>query len=337
MAKWGEGDPRWIVEERPDATNVNNWHWTEKNASFWSQNLLRELLNDLIIEGEIGQCKVNEITKVSGEAVANNRKGKLIFFYEWEISLKWKGQHKESDTEIEGTAEIPNLSEENDPSEVDVNVSVTTTDIFSEQLKDLMRTIGMQKIREKLAEYIKRLKDEFSQGMILPTKEQAKTTSNVLKVTPSKQVYTTSDDNVERKAVRLDLTELNMTESFKCKAEEFFRALTIKEMVQAFTQGPCQLELTEGGKFSLFDGNVYGTFVELIPNEKIVQKWRFKNWPSGHYSDVILEIIEREDSTEVKLTQKGVPRNELEQTREGWKNYYWQSMKRVFGFGAMLF
>lgn len=27
MAKWGHGDPRWIVEERADATNVNNWHW----------------------------------------------------------------------------------------------------------------------------------------------------------------------------------------------------------------------------------------------------------------------------------------------------------------------
>ena len=37
MAKWGEGDPRWIVEERPDATNVNNWHWTEKNADQWSK------------------------------------------------------------------------------------------------------------------------------------------------------------------------------------------------------------------------------------------------------------------------------------------------------------
>ena len=24
MAKWGEGDQRWIVEERPDDTNVNN-------------------------------------------------------------------------------------------------------------------------------------------------------------------------------------------------------------------------------------------------------------------------------------------------------------------------
>ena len=41
MAKWGEGDPRWIVEERPDATNVNNWHWSEKNADNWSKQKLK--------------------------------------------------------------------------------------------------------------------------------------------------------------------------------------------------------------------------------------------------------------------------------------------------------
>lgn len=33
MAKWGEGDPRWIVEERADAKNVNNWHWYVKTLS----------------------------------------------------------------------------------------------------------------------------------------------------------------------------------------------------------------------------------------------------------------------------------------------------------------
>ena len=27
MAKWGEGDPRWKVEERNDGHNVNGWHW----------------------------------------------------------------------------------------------------------------------------------------------------------------------------------------------------------------------------------------------------------------------------------------------------------------------
>ena len=27
MAKIGEGDPRWIVSERQDGRNVNQWHW----------------------------------------------------------------------------------------------------------------------------------------------------------------------------------------------------------------------------------------------------------------------------------------------------------------------
>jgi len=49
MAKWGEGDPRWIVEERPDATNVNNWHWTEKNATPWSKERLHQLFVDFKI------------------------------------------------------------------------------------------------------------------------------------------------------------------------------------------------------------------------------------------------------------------------------------------------
>ena len=44
MAKWGEGDPRWIVEERPDATNVNNWHWSEKNADNWSKQKLKVMV-----------------------------------------------------------------------------------------------------------------------------------------------------------------------------------------------------------------------------------------------------------------------------------------------------
>lgn len=62
-----------------------------------------------------------EMEKCEGEAVANNRKGKLIFFYEWNIVLKWISDGKSSKT-IEGKINIPNLSEENDISEVDVSI-----------------------------------------------------------------------------------------------------------------------------------------------------------------------------------------------------------------------
>ena len=38
-----------------------------------------------------GNVIIEEVEKCEGEARANNRKGKLIFFYEWNLTLKWKG------------------------------------------------------------------------------------------------------------------------------------------------------------------------------------------------------------------------------------------------------
>ena len=68
--------------------------------------------------------------KCEGEAVANNRKGKLIFFYEWNIVLKWKAVN--SETKVEGSINIPNLSEENDIPEITVCiVFIFSSDFFA--------------------------------------------------------------------------------------------------------------------------------------------------------------------------------------------------------------
>uniref|UniRef100_A0A915LQD4 Activator of Hsp90 ATPase AHSA1-like N-terminal domain-containing protein n=1 Tax=Meloidogyne javanica TaxID=6303 RepID=A0A915LQD4_MELJA len=91
MARWGEGDPRWIVEERPDATNVNNWHWVEKDATQWSIQRLKDLLVNQTFENENVKIDFTQLGKIEGEASANNRKGKLIFFYEWTISIDFTG------------------------------------------------------------------------------------------------------------------------------------------------------------------------------------------------------------------------------------------------------
>lgn len=93
---------------------------TEKNACGWSQDKLKELLVGLRIESDVADCQLSEMEKIEGEAVANNRKGKLIFFYEWDITLSWKGRLKGGIQAAEGKIHIPNLSEENDISEVEV-------------------------------------------------------------------------------------------------------------------------------------------------------------------------------------------------------------------------
>ena len=41
--------------------------------------------------GVLDKCHIEEVTKIEGEASASNRKAKLIFFYEWVITAKWKG------------------------------------------------------------------------------------------------------------------------------------------------------------------------------------------------------------------------------------------------------
>lgn len=77
-------------------------------------------------------------------------------------------------------------------------------------------------------------------------------------------------------------------------------------MAAAFTRGPVKMDAKKNGEFAFFGGNIHGEFVELSPT-KIVQKWRCKSWPSGHYSTVTFNILERNDHTEVNLVQTGVP------------------------------
>ena len=68
-----------------------------------------------------GECKITEIEKCEGDASANNRKAKIIVFYEWDLKCKWKGKVFGVDQELTGTIRIPNLSDENDVDELDVS------------------------------------------------------------------------------------------------------------------------------------------------------------------------------------------------------------------------
>lgn len=191
MAKWGEGDPRWIVEERPDATNVNNWHWTEKNADAWSKARLTELLTGFEVQvpdpsgakaasAAATVVRITEVQKCDGEARVNNRKAKLIFFYEWSLKLAWKAAQRlpgeaVEEAVVEGTLEIPNLSEEHeDIKDVDIEVSITsgTADKGAQRLKEFMRVgPGAEAVRGLLQKYVDSLKDEFGRNLILPAKD----------------------------------------------------------------------------------------------------------------------------------------------------------------------
>merc|ERR1711998_89602 len=90
MAKFGEGDARWIVEERKDGANVNNWHWTEKNVTEIAERRLNEMLPDYSEALEAAGCRLTAVGKFAGFVNLTNRKGKLNTQYCLDVELKWK-------------------------------------------------------------------------------------------------------------------------------------------------------------------------------------------------------------------------------------------------------
>lgn len=344
MAKWGEGDPRWIVEERADATNVNNWHWTEKNATPWSKDKLKSLLDGFVIQDSKYFCEIKEVTKIEGEASANNRKAKLFFFYEWEIKADWKGKLKAGSESYKGEIEILNLSEEHLPEDVDINVTLKDGSMGNSayEVKEFMRSEGIMEIRKQLATYIRELKEEFCQGMILPTRELAPSNdSNAARQGSAVKKAFKDQENAKDGQHWLEVQggckTHDETVDFKCSVDQLYRAFLDKQMVEAFTHGPAVVEPKKHGKFSMFGDNITGEFTNLEENRRIEMKWRSKIWPSAHHSTVVIELDQRDDGTLLTLHQSGIPGSDYERTVEGWRNYYWQSMKQIFGFGALLF
>lgn len=178
---------------------------------------------------------IKEVTKVDGEASANNRKAKLIFFYEWVITGEWEGSYKkgENKTNYKGNFEVPNLSEENDPSEVDINVTIKNEK--HSDLKEFMRKEGCKKIREQFGKYILLLKDEFSQGLIKPTKDQP---GNMPPTVPKTMANAEANKNLTNassgknghsqinESVKIETKKLTMKEEFKCRASELYNVFT---------------------------------------------------------------------------------------------------------------
>ncbi|KAL7060441.1 hypothetical protein AAHC03_09707 [Spirometra sp. Aus1] len=342
MAKWGEGDPRWIVEERADAKNVNNWHWTEKNASQWSIDRINSLLKGLVIDSDDIFCEITNITKCEGEAVANNRKAKLIFFYEWAIEGDWTGHKKKSQnkTKFRGKIEVNNLSEEYTADELDVVVTCQSSSADAHEVKEFMRTEGAKVIRRQLSTYISDLKQEYGKDLILPTKDSTPK-SNPTTVHTEAVAAALRNSNItstgQTRNIPADKSKtvnITLEEDFPCSPQDLFNFFTSEELTKSFTRSDATIKAVVDGTYRAFGGNVSGKFCELKPPSLISMSWRKQNWPTDHLSLVKLEFTPSDCGTRLTLTQSNVPASDMEGTKSGWSSHYFMGIRRIFDCGG---
>lgn len=289
MAKYGEGDKRWIVEDRPDGANVHNWHWAETDCLAWSRDLLTKLLSNLTIldgEGDLF-VKTKKVDKVEGDAYVNIRKGKIIPGYEISVTLSWEGEARDADgkslLKVDGAVEIPYIADENADEDPEVKVTVKDEGPIGRRIKEAMVAKGKPVILEKVRVYVKSMaqggpaKDEAEAKKIAP---KSNSTSSAAAV--KKEVV------VEKKEGKKGFKTISMTEKFSCRASNLYEILMDENRWKGFTQSNAKISKEVGGEFSIFDGSVTGKNLELQNGKLIVQNWRFGNWPDGIQSKVKL-------------------------------------------------
>ena len=86
MAALHERDERWIVQERADGANCNNWHWTFKDVTARTKAALHERLKAVEFPPGLEGWRITSCS-ATGECSLSNRKGRLFLTYELDLTL----------------------------------------------------------------------------------------------------------------------------------------------------------------------------------------------------------------------------------------------------------
>lgn len=111
---------------------------------------------------------------------------------------------------------------------------------------------------------------------------------------------------------------------------EVYDALMDSKKHSRFTGGKAVMSQKVGGKFTAYDGYIEGKNLELKLDKKIVQLWRATDWPKGHFSTITYTLTKKRDKAELKFKQEGLPVEQYDAIKQGWIDYYWEPLKKMF-------
>lgn len=334
MAKLGQGDARWIVADRADGTNVGGWHWQEKDVLPWAQQALGSALANIDIGGVYATGATVEVT---GEAVLNNRKAKLIPSYEIEVSGDWS---RESDGAC-GRWTFPYVADEN-AGDDDVEFRATVPPGGDAAAAAAFAAAAKPVLVPRVLAFVAKLaaggpdaEGDLGGGDGAGKQVTPAASKPAPKPRPPKPATGTPD---------APTTTVTVVEKFYARPADIYDALTSPPRVMAFTQAPAEVEPRPGGAFRLFAGAVDASFVELSPPNRLILDWRFKDWAEGALSRVIIDLAEPSEGTTIAtVTHTGVPTLDRHgnggvagTVEAGWRGQVLGRLRQVFGYGVGL-
>ncbi len=126
----------------------------------------------------------------------------------------------------------------------------------------------------------------------------------------------------------METGNIRQSVTFKASPHTVYELLVDSKKHSVLAGDEAKISRKAGGKFNV-GSYIDGVQLELVPDEKIVQTWRYEDWPKGHYSKATFFFKALDGKTRLTFTQTGVPAEFLEDIKQGWIDYYWTPMKEI--------
>ncbi len=124
---------------------------------------------------------------------------------------------------------------------------------------------------------------------------------------------------------------IRQTVSIPAKPAEVYEAFLNAKIHTAFTGSKATCDARVGGKFTAWDGYIWGKNLELEKNHRIVQEWQTTEWPDDAPPSIVeFRFEESKEGTKLTMVHSRVPEEQAEDYRQGWIDCYWDPLKEYF-------
>lgn len=133
-------------------------------------------------------------------------------------------------------------------------------------------------------------------------------------------------------ALKKEVTTINQKVIIpKASPKQIYDAYVDSKKHSEFTHAKATGKPVIGGKYTSWDGYIFGKYLELKDGERVVQEWTTTDWEDG-YGPSKLELTFKAlpEGTEICMVHSNVPKEQAGEVEQGWVEFYWNPLKEYF-------
>ena len=131
--------------------------------------------------------------------------------------------------------------------------------------------------------------------------------------------------------MKLETTTLTQKVIIPATPEEVYEAFVDPKKHTAFTGSKATGKAKINGKFTAWDGYIFGKYLSFEPGKCLVQEWTSTDFPEGYLpSKFELTFKKVPEGTEITMVHSNIPAEQKDELADGWEEWYWKPLKKYF-------